>query len=214
VVTWCPRCETALAEAEIEYQERTDPSIYVKFPLLDFRDEYLIIWTTTPWTLIGNLAAMVHPDFDYVKAKTKEGVYIIASDLVNILKDQFGLDYDVLERFPGRDLEGMRYENPLSTGLDLIPQDTAYQVILADFVTLEEGTGIVHCAPGHGPEDFEAAAPYNISPVCPVDGRGQFTKEAGKYQGMTVKKDDPLIIEDLRKIGALLEVKKVSKLLR
>jgi isoleucyl-tRNA synthetase len=210
VVTWCPRCETALAEAEIEYQERTDPSIYVKFPLLDFRDEYLIIWTTTPWTLIGNLAAMVHPDFDYVKAKTKEGVYIIASDLVNILKDQFGLDYDVLERFPGRDLEGMRYENPLSTGLDLIPQDTAYQVILADFVTLEEGTGIVHCAPGHGPEDFEAAAPYNISPVCPVDGRGQFTKEAGKYQGMTVKKDDPLIIEDLRKIGALLEVKKVS----
>jgi isoleucyl-tRNA synthetase len=210
VVTWCPRCETALAEAEIEYQDRSDLSIYVKFPVVDREDEYVLIWTTTPWTLIGNLAVMVHPDYEYVRAKTDEGVLILAAELVHILKDQFGLDYEVIERIPGRGLEGLKYRNPLSEFIDLKSQENAYQVILADFVTLDEGTGCVHCAPGHGPEDFEAAAPYAIAPVCPVDERGSFTPESGKYAGLFAKKDDNIIIEDLRNLRALLEVKKIS----
>jgi isoleucyl-tRNA synthetase len=210
VVTWCPRCETALAEAEIEYKDRSDQSIYVKFPLKNKKNEYIVIWTTTPWTLIGNLAVMVHPDYEYVRAKTKDGVFILAFDLVHILKDQFGLDFEVLEKLTGRDLEGLRYTNPLAEFINVENQPNAYQIILADFVTLEEGTGCVHCAPGHGPEDSEAAKPYHIKPVSPVDEQGRFTEEAGKYKGLFVKKDDNLIIEDLRGNGALLEVKKIS----
>ncbi len=210
VVTWCPRCETALAEAEIDYQDRSDASIYVKFPLAGKPNEYLAIWTTTPWTLIGNLAVMAHPDFTYVRARTDEGVFIIAAELAPVLKEQFGLDYEVLESLSGKELEGLVYRNPLSDHINLGAHDNAYKVILADFVSLEEGTGLVHCAPGHGPEDFEAAAPYGIAPVCPVDERGGFTFEAGKYQGLFAKKDDRVIIEDLKDVGALLEVKRIS----
>jgi isoleucyl-tRNA synthetase len=210
VVTWCPRCETALAEAEIEYQERSDVSIYVKFPVADREDEYLIIWTTTPWTLIGNLAVMVHPNYEYVRAKTDQGIFILAAELAPILRDQFGLEYEVIETITGKELEGLRYKSPLSDLIEIPEQENAYQVILADFVTLEEGTGCVHCAPGHGPEDFEAAKPYGIDPISPVDGQGKFTKEGGKYAGLTVKKDDNLIIEDLQSLGALLEAKKIS----
>jgi isoleucyl-tRNA synthetase len=197
VVTWCPRCETALAEAEIEYMDRADPSIYVKFPVEGKEDEYILIWTTTPWTLIGNLAVMVHPDYEYVRAKTEEGVFILAKELAPILKDKLGLDYDVIETLVGADLEGMRYSNPLSDKILLKPKGEAYKTILADFVSLEEGTGCVHSAPGHGPEDFEACAQYGIEPLCPVDERGNFTSEAGKYANMRVKKDDGVIIEDL-----------------
>ncbi len=210
VVTWCPRCETALAEAELDYKDRTDSSIYVKFPVEGRDDEFILIWTTTPWTLIGNLAVMVHPDFEYVRAKTEDGVLILAGELVHILKDEFGMDYEVIERFKGRELEGLRYRNPLSEYIDITAGENAYQVILADFVTLEEGTGAVHCAPGHGPEDFEAAAPYDIPPVCPVNEQGGFTPDAGKYSGLTAKKDDRLIIDDLRDMGALLEEKKIT----
>jgi isoleucyl-tRNA synthetase len=210
VVTWCPRCETALAEAEIEYQDRSDLSIYVKFPLVDREGEFIVIWTTTPWTLIGNLAVMVHPEYEYVRAKTKDGVFVLAAELVEILRDRFDLNYEIIERVKGGELEGLRYRNPLSDFIEIEPQEKAYQVILADFVTLEEGTGCVHCAPGHGPEDFEAAAPYGIEPISPIDSQGMFTKEAGKYSGLFAKKDDNLIIEDLREMGALLEVKKIS----
>lgn len=210
VVTWCPRCETALAEAEIEYQDRSDPSIYVKFPLSGAEEEYIVIWTTTPWTLVGNLAVMVHPDYDYVKAKTSDGTYILASELAPVLKEKLGIDYEVVETFKGSTLEGARYTNPLSQHINIKPQENAYQVILADFVSLDEGTGCVHCAPGHGPEDFEAARPYGILPVSPVDERGRFTEEAGKYAGLTVKKDDKTIIQDLSEMGALVEEKMIS----
>ncbi|MDI6654312.1 MAG: isoleucine--tRNA ligase [Candidatus Hydrothermarchaeota archaeon] len=199
VITWCPRCETALAEAEIEYEDRSDPSIYVKFPLLE-QDEYLLVWTTTPWTLIGNLAVMVHPDFEYVRAKTPEGILILAKELAHVLKDKLGLEYEVIETVKGSQLEGLRYKNPLSDVINVKPESkNAYTVILSsEFVTLGEGTGCVHCAPGHGPEDFEVGARYGIEPLCPVDERGAFTKEAGKYQGLTVKKDDEIIMKDLK----------------
>lgn len=202
VVTWCPRCETALAEAEIEYEDREDPSIYVKFPVVDKEDEFLLIWTTTPWTLIANLAVMVHPDFEYVRAKTKEGILILAKELAPLLKDKFGLEYETLSTHTGSELEGMRYVNPLSALRDA---PKAYFVILTPhYVSLEEGTGCVHCAPGHGPEDFEVGAEYGIPPICPVDERGAFTEQAERYAGKIVKKDDELIIKDLKERGVLL----------
>jgi isoleucyl-tRNA synthetase len=202
VVTWCPRCETALAEAEVEYKDRQDPSIYVKFPIEGKEDEYILIWTTTPWTLIGNLAVMVHPDYEYVRAETEEGVLILAEALLPQLEAKLGLSFKVLENFKGEKLEGLKYGNPLRDKIALAPGKNAYQVILADFVSLEEGTGCVHSAPGHGPEDFEACQRYGIEPLCPVDERGTFTGEAGKYEGMKVKVDDGVIIKDLA--GALL----------
>ncbi|MFQ5815328.1 MAG: isoleucine--tRNA ligase [Candidatus Hydrothermarchaeaceae archaeon] len=203
VVTWCPRCETALADAEIEYQDRSDPSIYVKFPLVDRENEYILIWTTTPWTLIANLAVMVHPDYEYVRAKTKEGVFILAKELAPVLKEKLGMEYEVLSVHRGSDLEGLRYSNPLSTLVS--PPDNSYVVILTpEYVTLEEGTGCVHSAPGHGPEDFEVGSQYGIPPICPVDERGVFTEEAGRYAGKIVKKDDKVIIKDLKEKGALV----------
>jgi len=210
VVTWCPRCETALAEAEIEYRERSDPSIYVMLPVVGREDEHILIWTTTPWTLIGNLAVMVHPEFEYARVRTSRGVLILASELLEQLKDRFGLEYEVIERLKGRELEGLRYRNPLSDRISIQAPEQAYQVILADFVTLEEGTGCVHCAPGHGPEDFEAASRYGIPPICPVDEQGRFTDEAGVYTGLVTKKDDGRIIQDLRELGVLLEEERIS----
>ncbi len=205
VVTWCPRCETALAEAEVEYKDRRDPSIYVKFPVEGRENEYILIWTTTPWTLIGNLAVMVHPDHEYVRAATEEGVLIFAEALLPQLEDKLGLSFKVLERLRGRDLEGLRYRNPLRDRIAIESGENAYQVILADFVSLEEGTGCVHSAPGHGPEDFEACKEYGIEPICPVDERGMFTPDAGEYGGKRVKEDDSVIIADLDEALVLSE---------
>ncbi len=210
VVTWCPRCETALAEAEIEYADRSDPSIYVKFPLVDRGGEHILIWTTTPWTLISNLAVMVHPDFEYVRAKTDEGIFILAKELAPILKEKFGLEYEILQTLSGAEIEGVKYRNPLS-GINVKPESkNAYSIILADFVSLDEGTGCVHSAPGHGPEDFEACESYGIDVISPVDERGAFTEEAGKYQGLITKKDDKVIINDLKESGALLQSDTIS----
>ncbi|MEK6977278.1 MAG: isoleucine--tRNA ligase, partial [Candidatus Hydrothermarchaeota archaeon] len=210
VVTWCPRCETALADAEIEYAERRDPSIYVKFPVVGREGEYILIWTTTPWTLVGNLAVMVNPEFEYVRARTKEGTLILAKDLAHILREKFGLEYEIIEALSGRELEGIRYRNPLSDLIAVEGGGKAYTVILSPFVALGEGTGCVHCAPGHGPEDFEASKGYGIKPVCPVDEGGTFTAEAGKYKGLKVKRDDSVIIEDLRTRRVLLLAEEIS----
>jgi len=218
VVTFCPRCETALAEAEIEYDEITDPSIYVKFPVKvregkenERENEFLLVWTTTPWTLIGNLAVMVHPDYEYARAKTKEGVLIVAKELVGILKDKLGLDYEVLEILKGSQLEFLRYSPPLEGLINLKFKnlENAYFVILSKDVVLTEGTGLVHCAPGHGPEDFEAGKRYNIEPLCPVDEQGRFKEEAGVYKGLRAKKDDGRIIADLKSRNLLLREEKV-----
>jgi len=203
VVTWCPRCETALADAEIEYKDRSDPSIFVKFPIVGRENEFILIWTTTPWTLIANLAVMVHPEYEYVRAKTKEGVVILAKELAHVLKEKLDVDFEELEVLKGSELEGLKYENPLKALVS--PPENAYSVVLTpDYVTLEEGTGCVHCAPGHGPEDFEVGAEYGIPPVCPVGERGEFMENAGRYAGMTAKKDDKAIISDLDEKGVLM----------
>ncbi len=203
VITWCPRCETALALAEIDYENKEDPSIYVKFPLKSSKEgnEYILIWTTTPWTLPANMAVSVHPDFDYAYIKIGNEVYIMAEALVNSLFEDQG--YEIIKVVKGKDLEGLEYLHPL---VDEIPvqKEFEHKIITGEHVTLTEGTGCVHTAPGHGPDDFEIGKKYGIPIFCPVNEAGLFKKEAGKYEGEFVKDADPYIIADLDAHGLLL----------
>ncbi|QLJ52196.1 MAG: Isoleucyl-tRNA synthetase [Candidatus Fermentimicrarchaeum limneticum] len=209
VLPFCPRCETAIANYELEYDERVDPSIYVKFKILGREKEYLVIWTTTPWTLVGNIAVMVHPNYQYVKVKVEDENWIVAKDRLNAVvavTNKLGLSSVILEEFSGLKLDGLRYVHPL---LGKVPKHKefkdAHRVVMSDkFVTLEDGSGLVHCAPGHGPQDFEVGKQYNLPIFCPVGENGRYTKDAGDYAGMYVKEADKLIIEELDKKGLLI----------
>ncbi|MEM2739821.1 MAG: isoleucine--tRNA ligase [Candidatus Bathyarchaeia archaeon] len=210
VTHWCPRCETALAagyEVSQEYREVEDPSIYVKLPVEGSGDEYIIVWTTTPWTLPANVAVMVHPDENYVKVRVDGGIYILAEARCKpVLEEELKLGYEVLEVFPGSRLEGLRYKPPLLEEVD-IQRDVkdAHIVILSrEYVSMDEGTGCVHTAPGHGEEDFEVGLRYRLPVLCPVDSRGVFDDTAGRYAGLTVWDANQVIVEDLRRKGLLL----------
>ena len=200
VITWCPRCETALALAEIDYQNKEDPSIYVKFPLKDREGEYILVWTTTPWTIPANMAVCVHPDYDYAYVETDGEIYLLAEALVDSL---FGeKDHNIVKVIKGSQLEGLEYHHPLS---DEIPVQKEFEHIIlpGEHVTLTEGTGCVHTAPGHGPDDFDIGKKYGLPIFCPVDEAGIFMEEAGKYAGQFVKDADPYIITDIDSHGLL-----------
>ncbi len=201
----CPRCETAVAFNEIEYEKVQDNSIFVKFPLKKNPNTYLIIWTTTPWTLPANTGVMVHPEFDYSEIELSSGEHwIIAKELVNKLMSMLESGYTEITKFKGKDLEGLEYENPLSKNLNLKLKN-AYRIVLSPrYVNLEEGTGLVHCAPGHGKEDWEVGRESNLDMPCPVDISGCLTKEAGKYAGKKARVVDKEIIEDLEKDNMLI----------
>jgi isoleucyl-tRNA synthetase len=200
----CPRCETVVAYNEIEYTKQTDTSIYVKLRVLDEKgkgtDRYLIIWTTTAWTLPGNTGVMVHPRFKYVEAELSNGeTWIVAKERLQELMDAIEAGYKVLKEFPGKELEGIRYEGPLHDKLDLPAMPNAYRVILSDrYVHLEEGTGLVHTAPGHGKEDFDAGTKAGLPAICPVNNDGSLTEETGKYAGKKARVVDEEIIRDLQ----------------
>ena len=211
VVTWCPRCQTALAEAEVEYWDEEDPSIFVKFKASD-ADEYFLIWTTTPWTLPADLAVTVHPDFTYVRARATTGVrsevLVFVRERLEDIRKAGGYDsIEVLSEVQGSDLEGRSYVQPL---IDEVPwhrdrkEFWAHKVLLDAATVTSENTGCVHTAPGHGPADFEIGKRYELPPFCPVDGAGRFTADAGKYAGMELKAANAVIIEDLRAKGLLL----------
>lgn len=208
VVYWCPRCSTTLAEYEIEYHELEDPSIYVKFPVKGRDKEYLLIWTTTPWTLPANTFVMAHPEAEYVKIKVGDETYILAkARLTHVLMDIGIKDYIIVDEFLGKELDGLEYIHPLETIVPLQKKLSIYHRIYMapDIVTLYEGTGLVHGAPGHGFEDFVIAKRYNVDLIAsPIDDMGRFTKEAGKYAGKHVREANPEIIEDLRRHGYLL----------
>jgi len=209
--SWCPRCQTALAEAELEYWDEEDPSIYVKFKSAE-ADEYFLIWTTTPWTLPADMAVTLHPDFTYVRARAAKGgraeTIIFVKERLEDIRKIGGYDsIDVLAEILGSDLEGKKYIHPL---LEEVPwhrsvrQHWAHRILLdADMVT-SENTGCVHTAPGHGPADFEIGRRHDLPPFCPVDGAGRFTADAGKYAGMELEAANPVILEDLRQKGLLL----------
>lgn len=209
VTHWCPRCETALAagyEVSQEYRDVEDPSIYVKFPIEGRDGEFLLIWTTTPWTLPANMAVMVHPEYTYVRVRVGSEIYVIAKERVKPVLDKLGVEYEVVEEFEGRNLEGLKYKSPLEEEIPIQREfKNAHIVVLSEeYVRLTEGTGLVHTAPGHGEEDFEVGLKYQLPIFSPVDQSGRFTSEAGKYVGLYVKEADKIIIEDLRKKGLLL----------
>ncbi|NWF53000.1 MAG: isoleucine--tRNA ligase, partial [Nitrospirae bacterium] len=210
-VHWCPSCITALAEAEVEYAEKESPSIYVKFgarilglreklPDLVDRKVFFIIWTTTPWTLPANLALAVNPELEYVAAESGKDVYIIAKGLLNSLREKLRLK-EVLLEVKGERLEGLIAEHPF------IKRDS--RIVLADFVNVGEGTGIVHIAPGHGEEDYEIGSRLGLDIYAPVDDRGKFTGQVGELEGEFVLKANEKIIKILKDKDALLKEEKV-----
>ncbi len=209
VVYWCPRCGTTLAEYEVEYRELEDPSIYVKFRVEGRDNEYLVIWTTTPWTLPANAFVMIHPDAEYARVRVGGEILIMARARVEKVMEEAGVkDYEIVEVVKGSELVGLRYRHPLE---DVIPLQEKlrkfHEVVPApQFVTLHEGTGLVHAAPGHGFEDFEVAMErgWREAVVAPVDDEGRFTEEAGPLKGLYVRDANAKIIEMLRERGALL----------
>lgn len=196
----CPRCETAVAYNEIEYTKQKDSSIFVKFPLKKKKDTFLIIWTSTPWTLPGNTGVMVNPSLIYQEIETAEGDrWIIVKSLVSKVMAMLERGFTIKKEFKGKEMEGWAYENPLAKNLRLNLRN-AYKVILSErYVTDEDGTGLVHCAPGHGKEDFEVGREYQLDMPSPVNSNGLLTEEAGKYAGKKAREVDREIIEDLKK---------------
>jgi len=203
-VYWCATCETALAEAEVEYADKESPSIYVKFPVRDGKgilpedNTYVVIWTTTPWTLIANMAICLHPEFDYILMDSNGEKLLIARELKEFFQRETGLNGGpVLKEYKGADLEGGICGHPFI--------DRESVLILGDHVTLEAGTGCVHTAPGHGHEDYLVGLKYNLPILSPIDGQGRFTEEAGKFAGLVYHEANPGVLDTLRETGTLIK---------
>ncbi|MBI4525591.1 MAG: isoleucine--tRNA ligase, partial [Deltaproteobacteria bacterium] len=209
-VYWCASCVTALAEAEVEYEEHTSSSIYVKFPVKDEPTRRLpesssfVIWTTTPWTLPANRAVALHPTFAYAHVKTALGGLILNRELIPSVMKAIGLeDFEITPGiWMGADLEGLICRHPWL--------DRDVKIILGEFVTQDQGTGCVHIAPGHGQEDYEVGQRYGLEVSAPVDGEGRFTAEAGDLAGESVFQADRKIVQKLRDSGALLKEEKLA----
>jgi isoleucyl-tRNA synthetase len=202
IVPYCPRCGTTLSSHEVAqgYEEVEDPSVFVKMRLEDEKDTYFLVWTTTPWTLISNVALTLGPEITYAKVEYKGEKLILAKALLDtVLKGE----YKILDEFSGKDLEKKRYE-PLFDFVK-IDKSKAFYVTLADFVSLEEGTGIVHIAPAFGADDYELSKVYSLPLAQPVDTAGKFTDEVTPWRGMFVKDADALILEDLKKRNILFD---------
>ncbi len=206
-VYWCSSCVTALAEAEVEYMDAGTPSIYVRFPAredfsrvipeVEGKTTYVVIWTTTPWTIPANLAIAVHPDETYAAVQVGDDVYVLAERLIAINMETFGItDYRVLATFRGSVLEGLKCSHPL--------YDRESLMILGSFVTLDTGTGCVHVAPGHGQEDYEVGLKYELDVYAPVDDHGIFTEDAEFFSGKFVFDANDDVIAKLKEAGALL----------
>ena len=201
----CPRCATAVAYNEIEYGKQEDTSVYVKFPIKNEKNKFLIIWTTTPWTLPGNTGIMVNPEIEYSEIEqSNQETWIIAKEKVSELMSAMERGYTIKKTIKGKELEGLEYKNPLEKNLKRKIKKGNIVILAPRFVNLEEGTGLVHCAPGHGKEDYEAGKKYNLDMHSPVQINGLMSDEAGKYAGKRAREVDAEIIEDLEKDGFLI----------
>ena len=208
-IYWSPSSESALAEAEIEYRDHTSPSIYVGFELVSEdgvveKGTKFVIWTTTPWTLPANLGIAVHPDFEYQEVKVNGENYLLAKERVNFLAEQFGWEnYELGKTVLGKELEYLLCQHPFL--------DRTSTVILADYVTLDSGTGLVHTAPGHGVDDFIVGqGKYKLGVLSPVDNQGNLTEEAGQFAGQFVFDANKNIIAHLAETGALLKQENIT----
>ncbi len=212
-VYWCPHCETALAEAEVEYQDITSDSIYVKFEVAD-REKflrafgletldapcYMVIWTTTPWTIPSNLAISLHPDFEYGLYEFEGAYYVIATELLSafvkdIEKDEN--DFKLISKTRGQKLENINTKHPIL--------DRFSRIITGEHVTLDAGTGAVHTAPGHGLEDWEVCQKYGIETFSPLDKKGRWTKEVKELEGVYYEEGNEIVIKKLTESGALMK---------
>lgn len=211
-IHWSIACETALAEAEVEYADHTSPSIYVRFPVqnpdaLPFpagTDPAVVIWTTTPWTLPANRAVCVAPDFKYCAVELQGKTVILAVDRVEPLFNELELPVpEITHTCTGKDLVQLTLAHP-------IEESRSVPVILGDHVTLDTGTGCVHTAPGHGQEDYVVGREYNLEVFSPVDRKGCFTPDVPAYKGLNVFKANPKIIEDLKAKGILIHTAKIT----
>jgi isoleucyl-tRNA synthetase len=203
VLPWCPRCGTSLSSHEVSsgYQTRTHPAIYVKFKIKDGENEYLLIYTTTPWTLISNVAVAVNSDAEYVKVKVDDDYFIVGKGLLNLVFPE--KNYRIIKEFYGRDLVEIQYENPMKDLLPIQWSVTGKVILSTEFVSLEEGTGLVHIAPGHGPEDYQLGLEYKLPILSPLDENGKFTEDAGWLRGKNIKEANEMVLEKLRERNAL-----------
>ena len=213
-IYWCSSCETALAEAEVEYADHTSPSIFVRFPVTDPaitkifpeadpKATFIDIWTTTPWTIPDNMAVAVHPDFIYVLVKEQDCFHILAKDLLEENTKRFGwTEATIIAEVEGNALENIKAMHPFL--------DRPSPIVLADYVTLETGTGCVHTAPGHGREDYETGLRYGLDILSPLDDEGRFLPTVEFFAGKTVFEANPLVIEKLTEVGNLLATEKIT----
>jgi len=204
-IHWCSYCATALAEAEIEYSDEKSPSIYLKFRvrddkgvLADFKDVDFMVWTTTPWTLPANVALALDPKGDYVLVESKGELLLILKDLAESVFAELERPYKEVKSFTGKDLQGMTVSHPL------YEQESV--VVLADFISREQGTGVVHIAPGHGQEDYLVGLEYDLEMPMPVNDKGVFTEEAQRFEGQDIYEGNKSIVKDLDDRGILLKL--------
>ncbi len=213
-VNWCYRCETALAEAEVEYDNHTSNSVYVKFKAEEFPGipnalsksdlgkTYFIIWTTTPWTLLANVAIALHPDLDYAIVETGDEKWIILESRVEAVFSKIGKEYKIIGKDKGRFFDGSIASHPFI--------DRKSKVVYAPYVTSEDGTGCVHTAPGHGMDDYITGKKFNLPIIMPVDGKGKFDNTSGEFSGLNVHKADELIIHKMIDNKSLVISEKIN----
>ena len=205
-VYWCTECETALAEAEVEYSDRKSPSIFVKFNITDDKgifgrdpNTFIIIWTTTPWTLPANVAVALHPDFEYTRVKVGDNYYIMAEALTaRVMMIQGRDDWEIVDTYKGKDLTGLKYKHALLK--------KEGETVTGNMVTLEQGSGCVHIAPGHGQEDYLLGLEYNLPVFAPMDNKGIFTHEAEQFEGMSYNEVNKAVTAELKEKDLLLDL--------
>ena len=205
VIPYCPRCGTGLSSHEVAqgYQECEDPSVYVKFKIKNQENTYFLVWTTTPWTLISNVALAVHNDHDYIKVKTDGEFLILAKARASELKGE----YEIAAEYKGKELVGIEYEQMFKF---IAPGKMAHYVVAADFVTLDDGTGIVHMAPAFGEDDYQTCMKHDLPVIQPVNSRCEFNDEVTPWKTMFVKDADPLIQKFMKENGILYKSGKIK----
>jgi isoleucyl-tRNA synthetase len=208
-IHWCPVCQTALAMAEIEYKEKRSPSLWFRFKakedkgIFNGEEGFALVWTTTPWTIISNVALAFHPDFTYAVIDVNGTLYLLAEELIEVNSEKLGFkNIKIVKKIRGEEIEGAVFHHPF--------YERDSRAILADFVTLETGTGIVHIAPGHGREDFEVGQKYGLPVISPVDERGKFTRESGPlFEGLSVDEASRKVVEVLKEEGNFLHFEEI-----